>query len=248
MTNWQPIDPADVLGDRDTLYDSPNRGSRNVVNLQELPLEDESGHEINVYDDKGYRVARRQPNFSRSIRPCGLLLDLTKARVLFDARAEIDDDDDNLSCDEEDRPILSVFPQAFTKTFGHIQSRAVPQGFKSLLRAMNSTLAVNADDANPVIKGVAVQGYNHVQHNLMDRAGELEIVHGRITSALGGTRAQTTKSKRTAEKITELVSLHLPHERVKQKLSKDNISRALRLEIVVTIDLQALLPRYRTGG
>ncbi len=247
MTSWQAIDRDDVLGDRDILYDSPDPTSRKAVNLDELPLEDELGHEINVYDDRGYRVARRKPYFSRSIRPCGMLLDLTKARALFDARVEIDDDD-NLSSDGDDRPHLSVFPQAFTKTFGHIQSQAIPQGFKPLFRVMNSELAANADDENPVIKGISVQVYNHVQHNLMDRAGELEIVHGRITSALGGTRAQTAKSKRTAEKITGLVSLHLPHERVKQKLSKNNISRALRLEIVVTIDLQALSPRYRSGG
>ena len=80
---------------------------------------------------------------------------------------------------ENDHPVkLTVYPQAFTKSYGHIQAHGIPYNFCPLLHLVNHDLAINADDKHPVIRGVAFQGYNAVQHNLTECAGHLEVVQG----------------------------------------------------------------------
>jgi hypothetical protein len=62
---------------------------------------------------------------------------------------------------KRDQPLkLTVYPQAFTKRYSHMQAHGVPYNFCLLIRSLNRELAVKADDANPVIQVIAFQGYN----------------------------------------------------------------------------------------
>jgi hypothetical protein len=219
------------------------------VNIHSLQLEDEEGREVNVYNEDSYRVPRRAPKHLRSCPPCGLLLDLTKVHALFQTSFEQEDDnDDDLYNVQEAEPQvkLTVYPQAFTKRYGHLQANGPPLGFRDLLKSLNQELVHDEDNVNPPIKIVAFQGYNHVQHNLAERAGAIEVVQGRITAALAGTHA-TGRGKNAFKKALSFVQ-SLPHSNVESKLSKDVMARAMRFEIVVTIDLMALKEEYQCGG
>jgi hypothetical protein len=233
------------------LYDSFDVTNRSLIDLATLALVDEDGLEINVYDEDGYRIPRRRPMHSRNTSSCGILMDLTKVRNLFKTPGEsyVDDEGETIDEDIPDKPLkINVYPQAFTCQFGHFQSNSVPDGFNYLFKTINRTLANNADDDQPVIQPFGLQGYNHVQHNLTDRSGNLEVVQGRVTATLAGTRSKTASESRAFNKQKTSLVMHLPHERIEQKLSKEGISRCFRLEIVVTIDVSALQRPLQSGG
>jgi hypothetical protein len=261
VARWAPLDPAQLQVEGRIIYDSADKDDRRpVLDLGALPLTDDLGNETSIYDQDGYRIPRRVPQHRPSTSRCGILMDLTKVHTLFQTpaqrAADAEDEDepfsdaDIINEDEDHEKItLAVYPQGFTKHFGHFQSKTnVPYGFKPLLRSMNRTLADNADDDRPVVRGVALQGYNALQHNLTQRAGRLEVVQGQITATMAGTRAKGTKALRTFAKLRDMTAAHLPHERVEEKLLKDNISRGFRFEIVVSVDLGALKPGLRRGG
>jgi hypothetical protein len=251
VARWNPV-PAETLeADGQDLYNSFDPNNRSVVDLATLDLVDEDGNEINVYDEDGYRVPRRKPLHSRNTPSCGVLMDLTKVRHLFKTAPEsfVRQDEETIDQDIPDKPLkINVYPQAFTRQFGHFQSNSVPDGFHHLFNTINRTLAANANDDQPVIQPFGLQGYNHVQHNLTERSGRLEVVQGRITSTLSGTRSKTASASRTFNKQKASLMSHLPHEHVEQKLSKQEISRGFRLEIVVTIDVSALRRSSQSGG
>jgi hypothetical protein len=251
VVRWNPI-PVDTLQlPGHNLYDSFDPNNRSIANPATLPLVDDHGSEINIYDEDGYRVPRRKPLHSRNTPPCGILMDLTKVRHLFTPTSapSIPEDDDTINEHVPDMPLnINVYPQAFTRQFGHFQSNSVPDGFLHLFKTINQSLASNADDDQPVIQPFGLQGYNHVQHNLTERSGHLEVVQGRITSTLAGTRSKTSSTSRAFSKQKASIANHLPHERVEQKLSKDEISRGFRLEIIVTIDVSALQHNLQSGG
>jgi hypothetical protein len=225
-------------------------------------LTDDTRKEINIYDEDGYRIPRRRPLHRRQQQPCGILLDLIKVRSLFDAPAQRSrDNDDNgndndndydnndiINDPQDEEPVkLTVYPQALTKFYGHIQAHGVPYDFKPLIRSLNRTLATNADSNRPVIRAVAFQGYNAVQHNLTERAGRLEVVQGRLTAALAGTHSSSTTDKARFIKIKRQVVSHPPYARVREQLTKTTVGRAMRFEIVIIIDLHALKEEHRTG-
>lgn len=237
------------------IYDSSEKHSRTAISvddLLELPLTDEAGQEINVYDEDGFRIPRRTPLHHRHCPPCGILLDLSQAYTLFQspyshelseaANAEV-----NLS-EEFPQVKLSVYPQAFLKKFGHLQSDGPPLGFQDLLHAINQKLVHNHDGDSTPIQIVAFQGYNYVQHNLAERAGQLEVVKGRVTAALAGTHATGSNSLRTFNRMKGFVSHHLPHDRIEELLNKDNPARAMRFEVVVAINISSLKVHFQSGG
>ena len=237
------------LPDRD-LYSSPDPSDRTLVDISTLPLTDEDGLEINVYDVDGYRVPRRNPRHDRNQPPCGLLANLTRVRTLFqegDGYDPDDGDDDERMGEPATPVVINVYPQALTRSFGHFQADGVPLGFNPILKHINRHMAHNADFDQPVIRGVACQGYNHIQHALTNYAGGLELVHGSVTSSLAGINARTPKAKRAHAKILGSTLLHRPHHRVEGKLSKDGLPRAFRVEPVFVVDIMALKSRYRKG-
>ena len=251
VEDWEPIDIRNILEDHEVIYDSYMPDECTPVELENLDLIDEDGKEINIYDAEGYRIPRRYPLHDPDQEPCGLLADLNTIRSLFkETDGSVDDSDDSvIDLDQDRKPlIVNVYPQAFTRQFGHFQANDVPAAFHPVLKRLNQALAEESDNAEPVIRGVACQGYNHLQHCLTERAGGLDVVHGQITAALAGVITTSTKASRAHNKILNALDNGLPHARIARKLGRrDVLSRALRLEPVFVVNVQRLEPRYQSG-
>jgi hypothetical protein len=246
------VENDSIVEDHEDIFDSPDEDIRRRVDIKSLPLVDEEGHEINIYDADGYRIPRRLPRHRRTTSSCGLLADLTRVRSLF--RPEVDMDIMDMDVDEigenleQDHLTLNVYPQAFLRQFGHFQANDVPRGFNPILRTINRRLASRVDIDSPIVSGVACQGYNHIQHSLTELAGGLEVVHGRVTAALAGVKAGAVHAKRAHTKIFNSNKSHRPYDRVKEKLSKSRgLSRAFRLEPVFTVNVEAIRITEQTG-
>ena len=251
MEEWAPRDIADVMDGQEEIYDSYDLDERTQVHPEDLDLTDETGHEINIYDCDGYRIPRRYPLHDPDQEPCGLLADLSTIRALFHRNIDDyeDDDDSVINFDEDDEPLLvNVYPQAFTRQLGHFQANNIPAAFHPLVKRLNQTLAADKEETQTIIRGVACQGYNHVQHCLTERAGGLDVVHGQMTAALAGVIPTSPKARRAFEKVKESLRGGLPHAHLQRKLGRrDVLSRALRLEPVFVIDVQSLEARYQCG-
>jgi hypothetical protein len=250
VEEWEPKTREEILDGQEAIYDSELPDERNEVNLDDLDLIDESGHEINIFDINGYRIPRRDPMHDEDQEPCGLLARLPAIRGLF--RDIIDDSDDDSSVIdlEQDDELLNVnvYPQAFTRHFGHFQANKVPAPFRPILKELNATLAEENNNAKPVVRGVACQGYNHIQHCLTERAGGLDVVHGEVTAGLAGVITTSLKATRAHRRIMENLRNGLPHARIARKLGRREVlSRAFRLEPVFVVDIQGLEGRYQNG-
>jgi hypothetical protein len=246
---WEPLPIEEVRGGHDVIYDSHILAERAPVQLEDLDLTDDDGHEINVYDDNGYRIARRAPLYDDEHDPCGLLADLCTIRGLFQKDDEFDDDESVIDVDEDEEALnVNVYPQALTQVYGHFQANRVPANFGSILKKLNETLRAEKDDLRPVIHGVACQGYNHIQNCLTERAGGLDVVHGQVTAALAGVVTASAKATRAHNKIMDAFRNGLPHARIARKLGRDGVlSRDFRIEPVFVVDVQGLEPRFQTG-
>ena len=253
VTEWEPVSDADILNAYEEIYDHYLPEERSQIqpeDLYNLDL-DRDGFENNIYDSDGYRIPRRIPLHDPDSEPCGLLADLGTIRDLFRPPAEDEDDDDSVVNLDEDRDPLqvNVYPQAFTRQFGHFQANQVPAGFQPVLQSLNERLLAYPDEHQSAIQGVACQGYNHLQHCLTERAGGLDVVQGQMTAALTGVGAQGPKATRAYEKVINSLHMGLPHQRVQRKLARrDVLSRAFRLEPVFVVNVQALQPRYQSGS
>jgi hypothetical protein len=255
VIRWRHISPEDLAVDDINIYDSPDNNDRNLIDhLDTLPLLDDNHQEINIYNQDGYRIPRRVPLHNINHEPCGLLADLTRIRSLFRSPAESaynpnDTDSDNDTDILHNPCTINVYPQAFLRQYGHFQANDVPLGFHPIINSINRSLPTNADDANPVLHGIACQGYNHIQHCLTEQAGKLEVVHGRITTSLSGANATSQKTRRTHDKILESTLFSRPHDRINHKLSKESgLSRAFRVEPIFVVNIQALKQVYRSGA
>ncbi len=150
--------------------------------------------------------------------------------------------------DVHDQVNIKVYPQALLCSYGYFQADAVPAGFHPLIQSVNQQLAYNADDELPVLVGVACQGYNHIQHCLTGRSGGIEVVHGQITAALAGTRVQDSIAKLKHKRVVAGISKYLPHDRVKEKLRKPDITRGFRMEPVWEINCSQLTNEMLCGS
>lgn len=229
--------------------DHHNEDNR-VGNLENLPLLDDQGHEINIYDECGYRIARRKPLIRNDTVSCSLLIDLTRIRALFREPPTYVYDFDTGDLEEElDHPCtINIYPQGYLRRYGHFQVDDVPLGFAEEIKCINNDLAHTPHQNRPLIRGVSCQGYNYVQHCLMHRAGGLELVHGLMTGAMTGATAKDAKSETKFKNAFQSVAQARPHERIKAKLSDDGkIERSIRLEPIFIVDIQALKPEFQNG-
>ena len=246
---FEPVDSENVEA-QGPLFDEDGH----PVQLDELELVDEYGNEINVYNEAGFRIPRRVPYHYDDEQPCALLADLKQVYKLFnmsvnDGRGAnndpaLDDDIDDL----HDQVNIKVYPQALLRSYGYFQANAVPAGFHPLIRSVNQQLAYNADSEQPVLVGVACQGYNHVQHCLTGRSGGIEVVHGQITAALAGTRVEDSIAKLKHKRVVAGISKYLPHDHIREKLRKPDITRGFRMEPVWQINCSQLKNEMLRGS
>ncbi|KAG2121514.1 hypothetical protein BD769DRAFT_1671381 [Suillus cothurnatus] len=100
------------------------------INLEDLPLLDGDGFEINVYNEQRFRVPWHAPvQFST----CGALLNLHSIHELFRS-------DDDAHGNTRNKAHFDVYPLACTKTLGNIQSRSLISNFLLHLTQIDGAL------------------------------------------------------------------------------------------------------------
>ncbi|KAG1721838.1 hypothetical protein EDB19DRAFT_1917044 [Suillus lakei] len=239
----------------DILYDKPNNDPmRAEVNLEELPLLDEEGFEVNVYNEQGFRVPRRAPvQFST----CGALLNLHSVHELF--RSE-EDAHGNI----HNKAPFDIYPLACTKTLGNIQSRGIMSNFLPHLTRIDNAVRpplIDGDEdgeddvdvdvrvhGSSVLHGINCQVYNELSHRVRDEAKFHPVQLGMISAALSGTATKTVASRRRWTQRLQQCNHSLPHERFNDKVSGNNQPQALRFENTYTLDVYRMKEEFRNGS
>ncbi|KAG2133428.1 hypothetical protein BD769DRAFT_1665695 [Suillus cothurnatus] len=227
----------------DILYDkSNNNPMRTEVDLEDLPLLDEEGFEVNIYNEQGFRVPRRAPvQFST----CGALLNLHSVHELFHS-------EDDAHGNAHNKAPFDIYPLACTKMLGSIQSRSIMSHFPPhLTRIDNSVhppLIDGDEDGEDIDVDVRVHGalvlhrinsqvYNELSHRIRNEAKFHPIQLGMISAALSGTVAKGIASRHCWTQCLNQCNNNLPHKRFNAKVSGNNQPQALQFENTYTLDV-----------
>ena len=245
-----------------------------MPDLEHFPLL-ENDLEVNIYDEDGYRIPRRNGIATRRSTRLGLLMDLRNIGMLFSGpdfeRAM-------------ERAVLGgrlkyeIYPQAFLGSLGHFQVKGIVSGFETILRRVNTQVGAprdhgemrdlelfgsepedeqSDDDEQPAqhrstvraVTAIACQGYNEMVHRMRGNGGQQHDAQlGLITAALAGTYATNPKATTTRDQFHKTCSVNLPHERFQLKIQTDDINRDFRLENIFCIDVRKLRPSAREGS
>jgi hypothetical protein len=255
ILRWKDRTVNEILaGYNSDIYDSDDLHRRKTLSLAELhalPMEDEDGSEIPLYTMEGYKIERRLAQFSMNTQPHGVLVDLRKLDALF----RQDDDDDLVDDDDQNLPRNKyyVYPQAGLVNAGHFQSTGLIAPIQRLLANLNNELQQESDSLivgpNSPVAGISCQAYNSVMHATRGRTAQHhDAQKGLITSALAGAWATTYTTQHTARRLSDKCNAHYPHAEFREKISREAISRDLRVENVFTIDVPNLPLRLQSGG
>ncbi|KAG2080366.1 hypothetical protein BD769DRAFT_1685099 [Suillus cothurnatus] len=261
VEDWVEVPINDILSIHDVVYNSPDPDIRRPVDLHSLPLrERETKKEINIYNEEGRRIPRFYGRSRVDGPKCGLLVNLETIPQLFSSYVTHDEhldlDADILDLDEEQGAKIKVYPQAFLRKFGHLQSDSILPHFKTFIRKVQANIArgrrgrdrmddsdddddddddvVNRNLIPPAIIATGCQFYNEVSHRIRPNAGLHEVQQGRITSALSGAYARGT-GKHVHSAIMHNCRLSLPHQRYNNAIKLDNVPRDLRLENIYMV-------------
>ncbi|KAG2063879.1 hypothetical protein BDR04DRAFT_1163227 [Suillus decipiens] len=251
VREWREV--PNLQNENGIVYDKTSGDPmRTEVDLEGLPLLDEDGFEINVYNELGFRVPRRAPvQFST----CGALLNLHSVHELFRS-------DNNVHGNTRNKAHFDIYPLACTKTLGNVQSRSLMSDFLPHLTRINSTLRppLIGDDADrveddivagvrgaSVLHGISSQIYNELSHRVRDEAKFHPVQLGMISAALSGTTAKNAARRRWTRRLQQC-NHSLPHERFNDKVSGDNQPQALRFENTYTLDVHRMNEEFRNGS
>ena len=270
VDDWVPIDEEEILAENEKIYDHWDADIREEIDdLHSLPLADENGREMRIYSSDGRKIARRGMHVAPGTICCGILVNLRTITSVFrteenDLEMEEDSEED---LDDEDRPTgessrvsLSVYPQAFLRDYGHIQARGPIQLMQPIIESINSSFA---DDRQEVdlssdglgyprsictpVTAISTQMYNRMFHRAASQAGALDVQRGRLTAALSGGGATTTKGKRTAQLLRRYCNAKLPHTRFTERVNIADCPNSLRVESVYVVDMLQMPEHDRNG-
>lgn len=95
--------------------------------------------EVRVYDANGRKIVRRYALIAEDQQPCGVLINLKSIHACYseggdDISGVYDDGDTTPDTDNLNGPAVSVYPQAFLRSAGHIQVKGVMPAFKSIIK------------------------------------------------------------------------------------------------------------------
>jgi hypothetical protein len=252
VSQWQDRDLMDIETDHGNIfYDSVDPDTREQINLdqlQDLPMLDDTGAQIHIYTEDGFRIQRRLAGFGPDIHPHGVLLNLRDVGLLFKS-------------EEWDTP-FSVYPQAGLVTVGHIQAEGLVAPYLPLLDKLNTKVRVQDDDemsdndsdmpTHAPIIGIACQAYNSLMHNARGRGAQHhDAQRGLVTAALAGGYAKSDDNVRKARYLQNHCSNHLPHLEFKEKIANNNdkpLDCSLCFENTFVIHMDQLKPMYHDGG
>ncbi|KAG2071701.1 hypothetical protein BDR04DRAFT_1154169 [Suillus decipiens] len=218
VKRWIKVPNEDIVQQHGIVYDSPDPHIREEVDLDNLPHRNPVTRcENNVYDEDGHHIPHLHGKTCCNAKPCGLLVNLETISELFSSYIH-DQDDINMLIDPDayagegtSAPSISVYPQAFLRTMGHIQSNAILPHFAPFISDICRSTSrhpctVNLTDNEPlpeeydlfgdrvdgdraiplVLIPSACQFYNEISHRIRPSAALHDIQQGRITSALAG--------------------------------------------------------------
>ncbi|KAG2353802.1 hypothetical protein BDR07DRAFT_1495656 [Suillus spraguei] len=276
VKRWTEVPNEDIIQEHGVVYDSPDPDIREEVNLDNFPHRDpHTRRENNVYAEDGRRIPRLHGRSRRDDKPCGLLVNLETISDLFSSYIPDHDDmvldQDAYAADENKAPSISVFPQAFLRTIGHVQCDSVLPHFAPFISHIRRSTSrrprtVNMGDDEPlpeeydvfgnmvddeqgvppVLIASACQFYNEISHRIRPSAALHDVQQGRITSALAGAYGNAATKATHSSRLRECKS-SLPHQKYDNKIGLDDVPRALRLENIYIIQCDSLKPEKRNG-
>lgn len=273
MDEWIDIDPGQIVQRHPIIYDSWDPTCRQVIDdLQSLPLHDELDQEMRIYDSNGRKIARQNASISNSTIPCGLLVNLRTVTSLFHSHDDMDIDEDLFDEDENNRQrlkrnklSLSIYPQAFLHDYGNIQAKGSLELMQPIIQRLNSDFLQlinntgndeddDDNEHNPLpntslITAISTQMYNEFMHQAATQAGALDVVRGRMSSALAvppNDRA-TQSNLRMGDALQRYCNLALPHARSVERMDVTDCPTALRVESVYIIDMKSIQENKRNG-
>lgn len=232
------------------------------MDIHSYPLRNpQTGRENRVYHANGRRI----PRFNAIIDfdeqdPCGILMNLETIPSIFHQSTHAYDGD---------FPLVTVFPQAFTRRFGNVQSQAVLPAFNIIARQIDTIVGTplpnavgNGDEDLPevnenvfqVVEPMGSQLYNHLSHRTRHSSQLHDVQRGMITSALAGAYFISGAGNVTFGSRVNYCNNSLPHQTFNSQISPDasiesppSPPRAERCENVWTIHVQKLKREYRRG-
>lgn len=263
VEEWHDVPEDNLLDAHEVLYDKPDTDeSREQVDVRNLPLFDDDGCEVNVYSEEGLRVPRRIPTLFRN---CGALLNLRSVHDLF---ASEDNNEENA----RNSVPFYVYPVAFTKDIGNVQSHGLMTNFNRRFtlidNAMRPHLPNDDEDENnsiagdgpgpdgednpprlgsSVLHGINCQVYNELSHRVRDEAKFHPVQLGMISTAMAGTTAKKITAQRRWQHRLDQCNVGLPHERFVNKVSGNDQPQALRFENTYTLDVHRLSNDRQNG-
>jgi len=253
VEEWQDLATEDILHAHGAIYDKPDYDeSREEVDLDELPLFDEDGVEIRIYNREGFRVMRHRPvRFYK----CGALIDLERIHELFQGH------EDAYGHVHNETPFW-VYPLAFSRKMGNVKSASVMPNFCQRLKQIDLVIrppvdddAMDTDDENddvqirgaPVLRPLGSQIYNSLSHRVRNEAKFHAVQLGMVTSTFAGSTATTVHGRRHWERRLRFCDGGLPHVRFNHKVSGPGQPQALRFENTYTLDVFQMDPQHRNG-
>ncbi|KAI6044350.1 hypothetical protein EDC04DRAFT_2599410 [Pisolithus marmoratus] len=242
VNGWSAIDRTLIWQANPVIYDKPDDDPTwEQVNLADLPLVDEDGFKINVYNPDGFHIPRWKPT---GFETCGALLDLKKVHELF---------------------------QGTEDAHGHVQNEAagLMPTFACRVMQLNAAIHeddraahhnVNDDDDNndndpmmpnchlPALLGISSQIYNSLSHHVHTEAKFHVVQLGMVTSAFAGSSAKTATGKCHWECRVKFCEQGMPHVRFSQKASGDRQPQTLQFENTYILDISRMRPDLHTGS
>jgi len=254
VDNWIDIPLEQIRNHNPVLYDSHNEDIREEVDLDNTGLLNVDGCEINVYDDLGFCVPRCSPV---DCTPCGALLDLECLHELFAPEDYHGRVPNNAN--------FTMYPLAFTKTLGNVQSPSIMPIFSHWLEKVDAVLCppipeettdsdLHSDSSGAprrgasVITGIKCQVYNSLSHRIRNEAKFHFVQLGMVTSALAGSGVKSVPHKAHWSRWVRFCEQGLPHNRFSQKISGDGQPQDLRFENTYIIDVHRMIPQHRKGS
>ncbi|KAI6008566.1 hypothetical protein EDC04DRAFT_2907060 [Pisolithus marmoratus] len=259
VNGWSAIDHTLIQWANPVIYDKPDDDPTwEQVDLADLPLVDEDGFEINVYNPDGFCIPRWKPT---SFETCGALLDLKKVHELFqgteDAHRHV-----------QNEVPFTVYPLAFTRDLGNVKATGLMLTFACRVMQLNAAIRkddraarhnVNDDDDNnnhpmipnhhsPALLGISSQIYNSLSHCVHTEAKFHVVQLGMVTSVFAGASAKSAMGKRHWERRVKFCEQGMPHVRFSQKVSGDGQPQTLQFENTYILDISRMRPDLCTGS
>lgn len=157
-----------------------------------------------------------------------------------------------------------MYPLAFTKTLGNVQSPSIMPIFSHQLENVDNVLhppipdeTTDSEDSDnsdaplrgaSVITGIGCQVYNSLSHRVRNETKFHFVQLGMVTSALAGTGVKSTPREAHWSRRVRFCEQGLPHDRFSQKVTGDGQPQDLRFENTYTIDVHRMVPGHRKGS